>query len=331
MISLIPRITGRSVLFLTTKNLDYIRNSQEIALLKKYAAFVHVIGSKSPSYPRRLLSVWGRLLFLPMRRYDVVFAGFAPQLIVPLFSFKFRGRFLIEDFFISFYDTLVFDRKKFSPKSLPARLLHRLDERTIKRADLVVSDTDAHGAYFASEFQKDPAMLGTLYLQADPRIYYPRKVPSQKPDGFLVLYFGSILPLQGLPVILRAIKRLADCPGIRFVLIGPIPDTAEKPAGDNIRYLSWLPQEALAEEIAKADLCLAGHFDPDIQKARRTIPGKAYIYEAMGKPMILGDNPANREREGLWKVPVSYVPMGDDTALADCIRDHFLSYSNFRR
>ena len=78
---LIQMITGQKVLFITTKNLDYIRNSQEIALLEKHAASVTVIGSFSASYPARLLSVWLRLLFSSFRSYTVVFAGFSPQLI----------------------------------------------------------------------------------------------------------------------------------------------------------------------------------------------------------------------------------------------------------
>ena len=45
----------------------------------------------------------------------------------------------------------------------------------------------------------------------------------------------------------------------------------------------WLPQEKLAEYIDMADLCLAGHFNAAVEKASRTIPGKAYIYQAMGK------------------------------------------------
>ena len=62
MKTLIKEISGKSILFITTKNLDYIRNTQEIELLKQYAASVHVIGSSSPSYPRRLLSVWASML-----------------------------------------------------------------------------------------------------------------------------------------------------------------------------------------------------------------------------------------------------------------------------
>lgn len=322
---LLQEITGKSVLFITTKNLDYIRNTQEIALLEKHAASCTVIGSASPSYPKRLLSVWTRLFTLSMKPFDVVFAGFSPQLILPLFAFRFRRARLVEDFFISFYDTLVFDRQKFSEKSLPGRFFKWLDTVAIRRAALVICDTNAHGAYFAEEFGLPKNRLETLYLTADTTIYYPRMAAAKSDGGkgapFTVLYFGSILPLQGLPVILHAVERLQGEPDLRFVIIGPIPADVSRPTGPHIHYVNWLSQEELAREIAKADLCLAGHFHKDIQKAHRTIPGKAYIYEAMKKPMILGDNPATRELESTWLVPIRYVPMGDGAALADAILD----------
>ena len=320
MSSLIQQITEKSLLFITTKNLDYIRNSQEITLLKKHAASVRIIGSNSSSYPKRLLHVWSRLLFTPTKPFSIVFIGFAPQLIVPLFFWKFHKKILIEDFFISFYDTLVNDRQKFSAKSIFGRFFHLLDCMTIKRATLIISDTNAHGKYFSDEFGIREELIEPIYLDADTSIYYPRP-PKTCTDTFHVLYFGSILPLQGLPVILEAIDRLKTSSNIRFTIIGPIPNTMSRPTGNHIRYINWLSQEMLAEEIADADLCLAGHFHATIQKAWRTIPGKAYIYEAMEKPMILGDNPATRELESHWRVPVYYVPMGDASALADCIQD----------
>lgn len=314
---LIQMITGQKVLFITTKNLDYIRNSQEIALLEKHAASVTVIGSFSSSYPVRLFTVWLRLLFSSFRPYTVVFAGFSPQLIVPFFFWKIGKRVLIEDFFISLYDTLVCDRQKFKAGSLVGRFFHRLDTVTIRSADLVISDTRAHGSYFSDEFVKSADSIEPLYLEADTSIYYPR--PAVPHNSFHVLYFGSVLPLQGLQVILDAIDLLKDHKELVFTVVGPLSDSMRKPEGENIRYINWLPQDKLAEAIAQADLCLAGHFHPTIQKAQRTIPGKAYIYQAMEKPMILGDNPATRELEGRWTVPVFYVPMGDSRALAGCI------------
>ena len=104
-----------------------------------------------------------------------------------------------------------------------------------------------------------------------------------------------------------------------FFFIGPIADeklTALRPIADNITYIDWLSQEELADYIALSDLCLAGHFNASIKKACRTIPGKAYIYSAMGKAMILGDNAANHE---IFEEDdrVSFVEMGNERALAN--------------
>ena len=75
----------------------------------------------------------------------------------------------------------------------------------------------------------------------------------------------------------------------------------------------------LAERISQADLCLAGHFNKENGKANRTIPGKAYIYEAMKKPMILGDNAATRERYTDGMPGITFVEMGSPEALRDGI------------
>ena len=79
-------IKNKRVLFITTKNPDYIRNTQEIAFLEEHASFYTVIASTHTSYSKRLLSIYRRLLTVPMNEYDTVFLGFAPQLVLPLFA-----------------------------------------------------------------------------------------------------------------------------------------------------------------------------------------------------------------------------------------------------
>ena len=103
-------------------------------------------------------------------------------------------------------------------------------------------------------------------------------------------------------------------------MIGDVGNKYQKPESANIEYIPWLSQEKLAEYIAMADVCLAGHFNKEIDKAHRTIPGKAYIYQAMEKRIILGDSRANRE---LFSESDQnyFVPMGDAQALADLISD----------
>ena len=312
-------IRNKKVLYIATKNSDYLRLTQEIRLLREKNNEVTVIASPEKSYFRRLIHVYRRLLTVDMNDYDLSFIGFAPQLVMPLFGWKLRRKPVVVDFFISMYDTLCFDRKKFRPRSLPGRLMKLIDRNTLKCADLAICDTKAHGRYFCEEFSYPCGKMRTLYLEADTSIYYPREAPENK--EFTVLYFGSILPLQGVDVILGAIDLLKEQKGLRFIVVGPLGKNARRTGEGITEYIEWLPQEQLAEKIASADLCLAGHFNSSIMKAKRTIPGKAYIYRAMGKPMILGDNHATHELysesdDGIW-----FCPMGSPEALAELILD----------
>lgn len=334
---LINVISEKRVLFITSKNLDYIRNSQEIALLQEAAASVQVIGSKEKSYVKRLLFVYKNLHKIKSDDFDVAFVGFAPQLILPFFKGKLRKKPLIIDFFISVYDTMVLDRARLKKGSFVAKLCHRLDERTLELADYIVCDTVAHGNFFIDELGALPEKMHVLYLQADSSYYFPAKDIEEKDSNssvhmsersakekkpFTVLYFGSILPLQGVNVILEAIGHFVEEDGICFEIIGPIPKDMACPQASNIHYISWLSQEELGNHIRQADLCLAGHFSGTIEKAARTIPGKAYIYEACGCPMILGDGPANHEFF-TEDARHHFVTMGDAHALEAGIR-HFL-------
>lgn len=315
---MISDIKNKKVLYITTKNTDYIRVTQEINLLKSQENEVTVIGSADKSYPRRLIHVWCEILKADMKKYDLSFAGFAPQLVIPFFGGKLKKKPLTIDFFISFYDTLVFDRRKFREGSFAAKMLRKLDTLTINAADHVIADTRAHAEYFCSEFGYNPENTEVLYLEADRSIYYPRESvkPEKYRDKFTVLYFGSILPLQGIEIILDAAKILENEENLQLIIIGPVK--GEKKALRITEYIDWLPQDRLAEYISYADLCLGGHFSADINKAKRTIAGKTYIYTAMEKPVVLGENSANHE---LFEESdkVHFAEMGNPQALADVI------------
>jgi glycosyltransferase involved in cell wall biosynthesis len=320
--SVFSQFKDKNILFITTKNIDYIRNTQEIEELRSYADSVTILGYTDKSYPKRLLKLFFKLAFMPLKNFDAVFVGFAPQLILPIFRRRFKNKLVAEDFFISVYDTFVCDRKKFKADSSVARFMHNIDKKTINSADIVVADTRAHSDFFIKEFGADPNKMNVVYLKADNSIYYPHKVEKDDDfkNKFSVLYFGSILPLQGTSVILDCIRQMKDYDNIMFDFIGPVSeDEIKKCEGCNVRFTHWLSQEKLSDRIAAADLCLAGHFNDSIAKASRTIPGKAYIYESMGKPMILGDNPANHELFDDDNVTHFFVKMGDAGKLKEKI------------
>lgn len=304
--------TGKKVAFITTKNLDYIRNTQEIKMIQEGAEELVVIGSESKNYLARVLYVYFYILFHSFKRYDVVFVGFSPQLVIPIWRWK-LGKVVWIDFFISMYDTFVDDRKKFADGSLVSNVFRALDKFTLEHCSEIIVDTNAHGKYFAEEFGIPKEKFHVYYLEADSDIY--RETMNMESDEcFKVLYFGSILPVQGVEIIQEAIKQTQH-PKLKFEIIGPVK---EKITRDDVTYYEWLSQKELAEHIASANLCLAGHFSDTVGKANRTVPGKAYIYEAMDKKMILGDSDANREYFAEDEKH-HFVKRGDAKALSDKI------------
>lgn len=318
-------IKEKKVLYIATKNADYIRITQEINILQDNAQSVDCIVSEDKSYIKRIVHVYKNLLFKSVKKYDVVVVGFMSQMILPWWSFKFKHNTVIEDFFISIYDTLVDDRKKFKGNSIIGKILHWIDQKAIQSAKYIITDTKAHRDYFKEEFKTKNQKYIPLYLHADETIYHPMRIekPEQWRDKFLVLYFGSILPLQGVDVILQAIDQLKEDKNIHFLMIGPIDKKYKKVQSDTVTYIDWLDQKELSKYIAFSDLCLGGHFSDSIGKADRTIPGKVYIYEAMQKPMILGDSKANKE---LFREDGNhhFVKMGDSKGLIRLIKEREL-------
>ncbi len=311
------RLFGKNILFISTKDKGYIRNQQEINLLKSIAGLYDEIVFYDKSYIKRILKVYLACLKGIWRKADVIFIGFAPQLLILFLRHWYRKKYVVIDFFISLYDTFVCDRKCFKKYSLAAKFLHWIDEYTLHQCDHIIVDTLADQGYFSEEFHIPFRKMEVMYLEADTNIYDDKRFSQQQ---MTVLYFGSMLPLQGVDVILSAAKRLKHRKDIIFSIIGPVSKKNSFHESDypNVNFYDWMSQEQLAKHIAQADLCLAGHFNKKIEKAKRTIPGKAYIYEAMKKPMVLGDNEANKEifREDSRHF---YVPMGSPKALAEKI------------
>lgn len=327
-------LNNKSVLFVTTKNLDYIRSTQQISLLRNATKNIRVIGSKSMIYPVRVIKVWCALFFTSFKGYDVIFVGFAPQLMIPLFGKRMKrsGRNIYEDFFVSLYDTMCFDRRKFSPNSVIGKWMHRIDALALSAVDRVICDTKAHAEFFVQEFGANDEMLNVLYVEANREIYKIRGIDRRETlsrilgdhineritESKIVLYFGSVLPLQGADVVYEAMTRLAAVGGYTCVFVGPTKNLRGSFFCKDIYHINWLKQEDLAALIEVSDLCLAGHFNADIDKAKRTIPGKAFIYEVMGKTMILGDSPANREHFTEDQRHL-FVPMSDADAIVSAV------------
>lgn len=323
---------NKKVLYVTTKNIDYIRNVQIIKILKNKYSDVKIIYSKRKNYYLRIIEVNLKMIMEKKSRYDIICVGFLPQLICSfLYNKKNKNQIFIIDFIISLYNTLVFDRKIIKSKSILAKLLKRIDTKIANKADIVITDTEIQAKCFGNEFNIDNSKFKVVYLEANKEIYSKEAGTLNIKDDneFMVLWFGSVLPLQGVDIIIKAAKILENNDKIKFYVIGNIKKlNIDKKQYKNISFISWKTDKELAKYINTADLCLAGHFSNEIERANREIPGKAFTYKALNKKMILARSVANLEVFKENNEDIFYVDRGNPKKLAEKIENIWIEEKN---
>lgn len=309
------------LLFVSGREKEYIRNRVLIRALEPLVDLT-VFAPRAKSTIGRIAQSLVHIL-IDSTRYDLYMAGFYGQPIAIGLALL-RRRPIILDAYVSTFDTLCEDRRWFRPHSPIGRLAYWIDAQSCRAADRILTDTKAHAQYFAETFGIPPSRLDTVYVGCDEQLFHPRDLTPATPDRIEVFYYGSFLPLHGTEVIIRAAHLLRDRPQIHFVLGGKGPRYAEiqrmiEELGlGNVKLLGWIPFDQLPEHIARASICLGGHFS-SIPKAARVISTKTFQFLAMKKPTIVGDNPATRELF-CHRDDVCMVPMDSPEALAEAVR-----------
>ncbi|MBQ7429760.1 MAG: glycosyltransferase [Butyrivibrio sp.] len=316
---------------MTVKNRSYIRSYQYKKIIDEEAASGICLFSEKANILLRVIDLKMQLSKVDFSGIDIVILGFLPQLLIKDIDSRLRRLdrkdvIIVSDFFLSLWDTITLDRQYVSPTGIIGRKLKKMDEAACRVSQMVITDTKANADFAVREFGANPEKSYAMYLLPNKEVYnadhHNTKSDSKQPETlsekgnpFKVLYFGTGLPLQGTDIIVDAAEKLQG-QDIIFTLVGNIRGIDDKQS--NVVVHKWLKQSELARLIAESDLCLAGHFAGDIDKADRTIPGKAYIYEMMNKPMILGDTRANRElfHEDNRHI---FVSLGDSEELAEAI------------
>ncbi|NJE45907.1 glycosyltransferase [Thermococcus sp. GR7] len=287
------------VLFISGREPSYVRNSIILKGLRENGIKVIEHTSQLHSYPKRYYDVLKKFLVRKEKDIDLIFVGFLGQPLVPIIKSLLPNKPIIFDAFISVYDTLCFDREKIKPDSFFGRSSYLLDKFSCELADIVLLDTNAHIDYFVNTFRVEKDKFKSIFVGADNSVFYPRYVEKDN-RAFEIFYYATYLPLHGVKYIIEAAKKLEEHSDIHFKIVGKgleyerMIRYAKKLNLQNVSFIEWIPYERLPVEIAKADVCLGGHFS-DIDKAKRVIAGKTFQFIAMKKPTIVGDNPANRE------------------------------------
>ncbi len=290
----------------------YVRQAVLLHILQQSEHTVRTCIANGPRRLRLIRTLW-RFVRMSKKNIDVVVIGYRGfEILLPIWLLTRRP--IIFDAFISPYDTLVNDRQTLPVRSLSARCTYWMEKILYRLPRVTLFDTAQHADWIAALFRLPRRRFDWLPVGYDETLFRSHaSAPTSK--HITVFFYGTGLPLHGIEIVVQAAAALAAESRIQFHIVGPWP--AAQLHGKNIQHTRWIPYEELPAAISEADICLAGHFS-DVPKAARVVPGKAFQFLAMQRPIILGDNPANRSL--FSDQECRYVPMHDAAALADAIR-----------
>lgn len=308
---------------------NYIRTRTLIAAIQRIPNIELVIVKNRNVGPLRYLELPIKLLITRLKYQPSLFIiGFRGQDVFWALYPSMIGIHKIFDEFINLHDWLVNEHHKIKEGSLPIKLLDGYIKWVMKKSDVVLEDTKAHAKLSHRIYGVPMGKLVSIPVGADEKTFHP--IPVQSKSGkFEVFFFGNMLPLHGVDVILSAISKVQALPSgsdYSFTLAGGRGDAkmmrqidrfiANSNRPESITHYSWIDYNDLPKYIANADLCLGGPFGKTGQ-AERVITGKTYQFIAMGKATVVGHNQAHELFRN--KKNCLMVPIGDTDALADAI------------
>jgi len=262
-------------------------------------------------------------LFFKHRKldYDIMMIPWRGILSLPLAKIIHKKPIIYFPSF-SIYDTLVNDRKTIEKNSLKAKFVHFVDKTACRWSDLIILESTEEINYFVKEYGLQEEKFRQCPLAADESIFNPLSVKNQN-TKFVVLYFGSFIPLHGVETIVNAALILKKYVDIEFRFCGKgqtkdkIENIIEKNNLTNVKLLGLVPKEELLDNIKKSDICL-GIFG-DTLKAQKVVTNKVFQILASRKPLITIESPASLESNLTNKKNCMLVPPANPEKLSEAI------------
>jgi len=223
---------------------------------------------------------------------------------------------------ISLYDSRVFERQTVAEGSSEAKRLLDWERSAFSRADGVIADTVEHGRYYSEVLGVEPGKIQVVPVSAEEELFVPANDERVPQNPIQVLFYGSFIPLQGVDVIVDAI-RAYDGPKLNWCLLGGTGSACKQEceqalAGvDNVVFEENIPYASLSARIHQADILLGVFGKTD--KTVRVIPNKVYQAIACAKPVVTCDGPYPVELSDENESGIVFVPPGNAKALADTV------------
>ncbi|KQR44036.1 hypothetical protein ASF82_10850 [Frigoribacterium sp. Leaf164] len=225
---------------------------------------------------------------------------------------------LVVDVFIGKHETLVGDQGFRAPWSPRALLWALVDRVAVRAADVALVDTRVRAEHLGRRHPR--ATVLSLPVGAPT---WARERPLRGDPRLRLLFYGSFLPLHGVPTIVRgfAATRRAD---VALTVVGSADRAggeadaaalaAELGVGDRVAFLPATSPERLGELIGEHDVVL-GLFG-DSEKAGSVIANKVWQGLAAGRVVVTRESAALDELRDLVGGQLVTVPAADPEALA---------------
>jgi hypothetical protein len=315
----LPEVPPR-VAYLRVEDPGYPRNARIREALESAGADVTVF-RRSLAGPKPLRILHDTLTLLRSSRgFDVFVVAEFSLAFAPLARVVARasGAVLVVDGFVGRYETAVEDWGLVSPRSARARWYRLIDTLAIAAADVYLVDTKVRADVLASRHRG--SRIRSLPVGAPA---WAVAVAPPEHDVVRLLYYGSYLPLHGLPTVVDALALLGD--GVALTLVGEAvhaggeADTraAAERRGvlDRCTFLPPVPAPELARLIAEHDVVL-GIFGGS-SKASSVIANKVWQGLACGRTVVTRESPALDEiRHLVGPRQLLTVPAEDPVSLA---------------
>lgn len=271
-----------------------------------------------------------KLLMDQARDADWIFLPSFTHTDVPFIK-RLTKKPIIFDPLISRYLSKVFDYKavwKYSPRAYKNYLK---DARSLRRSDLIITDTGMHKKYFMRKFGVDEKKMEVVPVGVITEDFFPVPHAVNRDQNLVIGFYGSFIPLHGIEVILEAASLLQNERNLLFrisgegILYDKMKKIADEKKLNNLEFTGYIPYKSLNREINSYDIAL-GIFGNSL-KARLVIPNKIFHYCACNKPVI------TMESDGIKEIFTHgtniHLTKADDKSLARAILE--LSDPDYRR
>lgn len=293
--------------------LKFLLESKDVEILECYEG-VNLFAQLFLAYPK--------LLFKHIKMdYDIMIIPWRGIMTLPLAKLIKKGPIVYFPY-VSIYDTLINDRKRFRKNSIPAKILWFIDKFACKISDLVILENYETIKYFCKEYKLDPNKFGKFIWGADENKFPP--IPFKETSSiFNVFFLGTFIPFHGVEIIVEAARILSEHDDIFFTFCGDGQTRKEneilskKHGLKNIRFLGFVDLTVLRENLENADVCL-GVFG-SYEKRTNSMTNKIFQMLASQKPLITRDTPVMKEMFLENMKNCILVPPADAKGLANAI------------